>query len=202
MQEAKIATVSPDINARIGMQVRALRVDCGMTLEALAAASHVSRSMISVVERGKSSATAAVLEKIAAGLGLPLASLFNDPISAPAPVSRRADRPTWRDPLSGYIRRNVSPANFPSPIQIVEVQLPGRARVAYETGVREVRIHQQIWVRKGRLDVSVGNVTYRLAEDDCLAMKLDEPIVFRNPLSRTAHYLVVVVAERWLGIKT
>ena len=33
------------------------------------------------------------------------------------PVSRRDDRTPWRDPQSGYVRRNISPANFPSPIQ-------------------------------------------------------------------------------------
>ena len=149
MQEEAATHVTTDINARIASRVRALRTDCGMTLDALAAKCAVSRSMISLVERGESSATAVVLEKIATGLGVPLATLFADTSAAASPVSRRADRTPWRDPQSGYVRRNISPANFPSPIQIVEVLLPAGARVAYETSARDVSIHQQIWVQRG-----------------------------------------------------
>ncbi|MFL6546735.1 MAG: helix-turn-helix domain-containing protein, partial [Candidatus Udaeobacter sp.] len=130
--------ITQDINSRIASRVRALRTDLGMTLDALAAKCDVSRSMISLVERGESSPTAVVLEKIATGLGVPLASLFDDPGAAANPVSRRDDRTPWRDPQSGYVRRNISPANFPSPIQIVEVVLPAGAIVAYETGARDV----------------------------------------------------------------
>ena len=116
-----------NINGRIARRVRSLRAELGLTLDALAAKSDVSRSMISLVERGESSPTAAVLEKIASGLGVSLAALFDDASAPVNPVSRRADRTAWRDPQSGYIRRNISPANFPSPIQIVEVVLPAGA---------------------------------------------------------------------------
>jgi transcriptional regulator with XRE-family HTH domain len=170
-----------------------------MTLDALAAKSEVSRSMLSLVERGESSPTAVVLEKIATGLGVPLASLFGDSSAPPSPVSRRADRSSWRDPESGYIRRNISPANFPSPVQIVEVKLPAGARVAYETGARDVTIHQQIWVQEGRIEVTVGRVTYRLSEDDCFAMQLNEPTAFHNRTRRPARYIVVVATERSRG---
>src|SRR5262245_43516566 len=115
MQERTASRVNQDINSLIASRVRALRTNLGMTLDALAAKSDVSRSMISLVERAESSPTAVVLEKIASGLGVSFATLFEDS-SAPAdPVSRRGDRTPWRDPESGYVRLNVSPANFPSP---------------------------------------------------------------------------------------
>jgi transcriptional regulator with XRE-family HTH domain len=181
-----------DINSRIAGRVRALRAESRMTLDALAAKCAVSRSMISLIERGESSPTAVVLEKIATGLGVPLATLFDDATAAASPVSRRVDRSVWRDPQSGYLRRNISPANFPSPIRIVEVVLPAGARVAYETAAREVSIHQQIWVQTGSIEITLGSVTYRLAQDDCLAMQLNEPTAFRNRTSKPARYMVVV----------
>ncbi|HTG11492.1 MAG TPA: XRE family transcriptional regulator [Candidatus Eisenbacteria bacterium] len=190
------AAVTPDINARIAGCVRALRTDLGMTLDALAAKCDVSRSMISLVERGESSPTAVVLEKIAAGLGVPLATLFDGAIASADPVSRREDRTPWRDPQSGYVRRNISPAIVASPIQVVEVILPAGARVAYETGARDVSIHQQIWVQEGSIEVTLGSVTYRLAEDDCLAMQLNEPTAFRNRTRKPARYIVVIATER------
>jgi transcriptional regulator with XRE-family HTH domain len=185
-----------DINARIAGRVRSLRADLGLTLEALAARCEVSRSMISLVERGESSPTAVVLERIASGLGVSLATLFDDARAPADPVSRRHDRTPWRDPQSGYVRRNISPAGFPSPIQIVDVMLPAGARVAYETGARDVSIHQQIWVQEGRVEVTLGTTTHRLAKDDCLAMHLNQPTAFRNRTRKPARYLVVIATER------
>jgi transcriptional regulator with XRE-family HTH domain len=195
MRDEGRSAVPEDINIRIAGRVRSLRAELGLSLEALAAKCDVSRSMISLVERGESSPTAVVLEKIATGLGVPLASLFDDVTAPASPVSRRDDRVPWKDPQSGYVRRNISPANFPSPIQIVDVVMPAGARVAYETGARDASIHQQIWVQEGTLEVTVGNVTHTLTEDDCLAMQLNEPTAFRNRTRKPARYIVVLSSE-------
>lgn len=196
MKESIAATVEPDINARIAARVRGLRAELGMSLDSLAAKCDVSRSMLSLIERGESSPTAVVLEKVATGLGVALATLFEDSSAAASPVARRADRTPWRDPQSGYVRRNISPPNFASPIQIVEVMLPAAARVAYETGARDAHIHQQIWVREGSIEVTVGDTTHLLAEDDCLAMQLNAPTAFRNRTRKPARYVVVIASER------
>ncbi|HEX4385557.1 MAG TPA: XRE family transcriptional regulator [Myxococcales bacterium] len=181
-----------DINSRIAERVRALRGS--LSLDTLAARCDVSRSMLSLVERAESSPTAVVLEKIATGLGVPLASLFEDAGGA-SPVSHGKDRVPWRDPESGYIRRNISPPGFPSPLQIVAVELPAGARVAYETGAREPAVHQQIWVQAGALEVTVGDSVHRLAQDDCLAMQLNAPVTFRNRTRKAARYVVVISTE-------
>ena len=54
-----------DINQRIARRVAALRASQGLSLDALAMQSGVSRSTISLIERGETSATAVVLEKLA-----------------------------------------------------------------------------------------------------------------------------------------
>jgi len=193
---ADVLSKTNDINARIAARVRTLRAGAGLSLDALAARCDVSRSMLSLIERGESSPTAAVLDKVAVGLGVPLASLFEGGGAVSAdPVSRRADRAPWRDPQSGYVRCNISPGGVPSPFQIVEVHLPAGARVAYETGSREVSMHQQIWVQEGRIEVTIGAAMHRLEEGDCLAMHLDAPTTFRNPARKAARYIVVVAAE-------
>jgi transcriptional regulator with XRE-family HTH domain len=191
--------MTDDINSRIAARVRELRAEQGLSLDALAATSEVSRSMLSLIERGESSPTAMVLDKVATGLGVALASLFEDPAATPRPVSRKEERTSWKDPETGYIRRNISPPNFPSPIQIVDVMLPAGARVAYESAARDVNIHQQIWVREGSIEVTLGKVTHKLNEDDCFAMLLDDQMVFRNRTRKPAHYVVVVSNERARG---
>ena len=183
-----------DINARVARRVRDLRVARGFSLEALARRSDVSRSNISLIERGQSSPTAVVLDKLATSLGVTLASLFEDggaPVAEPSPLSRAAEQPVWTDPSSGYVRRNLSPPAR-SPLQLVEVIFPAGQRIAYETAAREVEIHQQIWVIEGAMEMTVGDERRRLEAGDCLAMRLDRPIVYRNPTRKPARYLVAL----------
>jgi len=197
MREKAVKRVATHgINSRIAGRVRGLRTELGISLDAFAAKCAVSRSMISLVERGESSPTAVVLEKIATGFGVPLAALFDDASAPVTPVSHRDDRIPWRDPKSGYVRQNISPPNFPSPIQIVEVVFPAGAKVAYETGARDAHIHQQIWLQEGSMDVTVGKVVHRLATGDCLAMQLNEPTAFRNSTRKPARYIVVISTDR------
>src|SRR3954466_7343726 len=106
-----MAETPSDLNQRIARRVRQLRAELKISMEALAAKSGVSRSMISLIERGESSPTAVVLERLATGLGVMLASLFDAPAaqapaSPPSPVARHADQLQWQDPASGYLRRN------------------------------------------------------------------------------------------------
>jgi transcriptional regulator with XRE-family HTH domain len=183
-----------DVNQRIATRVRTLRTKRGLSLEALAGRSAVSRAMISRVERGETSPTAVLLEKIATGLGCTLSSLFEDSAAGDNPVSRGPDRTTWQDPESGYRRRNISPAGFPSPIRIVDVHFPAGATVAFETGARDTAVAQQIWILEGAIEVSFGNQVHKLGTDDCLAMKLDAPVTFRNRTRKEARYVVVLAS--------
>ncbi len=190
---------SPDINQRIAEQARELRAVRRLSLEALAAKSGVSRSMISLIERGQASPTAVVLERLATGLGVPLARLLDAPSSAakrPDPIARLDAQVQWRDPASGYLRRNVSPPHWPSPIEIVEVEFPAGARVAYETTAHDPPIEQQIWVIGGRIEVTLGDVRHRLGAGDCMAMTLDRPVIYANRTKAAAHYAVVIATDR------
>jgi transcriptional regulator with XRE-family HTH domain len=183
-----------DINQRIAARARQLRAERGLTLEVLAERCGVSRSMISLIERGESSPTAVVLEKLAAGLGTTLAALSDAPAAAAEPLARHAAQPVWRDPGSGYVRRNVSPGGFPSPVRIVEVEFPPGARVAYENGVRAIVPQQQVWVLQGMIEITLGDQRYDLREGDCLAFALDRPTAYHNPTTNPARYAVVIVS--------
>jgi transcriptional regulator with XRE-family HTH domain len=183
-----------DINARIARRVRELRDAQGFSLDALAERSGVSRSNISLIERGQSSPTAVVLDKLATGLGVTVASLFEDsqaPTPNPSPIARVAEQPVWTDPASGYIRRNLSPAAR-SPIQLVDVVFPAGQRVAYDTSAREVEIHQQVWMIDGVMEMTVGGAHWRLEAGDCLATRLDRAVVYHNPTRKPARYLVAL----------
>ena len=188
-----------DLNERIAARVRELRGATGLSLDGLAGKSGVSRSMISLIERGESSPTAVVLDRLAASLGVTVASMFDAPEAeeprTTGPVARREEQQQWRDPASGYVRRNVSPSGTPQPFQVVEVHFPPQARVAFETGGRDRRVYQQIWLLEGTMDIAVGTERHRLREGDCLAMQLDRPTMFHNPTRKRARYAVVIGSE-------
>jgi len=194
MKEQAAAGSEP-INDRIARRVAELRAAASLSLDALATRSDVSRSMISLIERGETSATAVVLEKLASGLGVPLASLFETPRAAPGPLVRRAEQPEWRDPASGYLRRNVSPPDHPSPLRIVEVEFPPGQRVVLEGGTPAGAIDEQVWVLEGAMTLTLGGTCHRLEAGDCLALHVDGPIEFRNPTRRAARYAVVIATD-------
>lgn len=185
-----------DINDHLAARLRGLRTRNGLTLDELSERTGVSRSMISLIERGESSPTAVILNRLATGLGVSLASLFAeaDRDEAP-PLVRQADQRVWRDPESGYLRRALSPPGHPSPLELAEVILPPGARIAYDSGPRAAGIGQQVWVLEGDVEVTTGPDAYRLAAGDCLCMGIDRPNVFRNPADRPARYLVALAAD-------
>lgn len=183
-----------DVDRRLALRIRALRADHGMTLEALAAASGVSRSMISLIERGGTSPTATVLAKLAAALQVTLPALFEDGAAeAAGPLARRADQGTWRDPATGYVRRMLSPP-LPAPFQLVEVVFPPGQRVTLDNPSVGA-VHQQVWLLEGALQLALGDETWQLGPGDCLAMSLDRPTVFHNPGRKPARYLVAVATH-------
>ncbi len=180
-----------DVDRDIGEQVRTLRSTRGLTLDDLAARSGVSRAMLSRIERGQSSPTAQLLNRVCAGLGVTLSSLFASTENPPAPLNRRADQAVWRDPASGYVRRAVSPPGTGSPAEIVDVSFPAGATVTFK-GPQFVGVDQHVWVLDGAIEMTVGEDTHRLDTGDCLHMRLDRTIRFHNPFERTARYAVIL----------
>jgi transcriptional regulator with XRE-family HTH domain len=185
------------ITELIGRRLRELRAASGLSLDALAHKSGVSRSNISLIERGQSSPTAVVLDKLSSALGVSVASMFeaSDAPAVPSPLARVADQPVWRDPASGYLRRNVSPPGA-SPLQLVDVVFPPGQRVAFETSERDADIHQLVWMIDGAMEIVHGKDTWQLNAGDCLALRLDAPIRFHNPGAKPARYLVALTGAR------
>lgn len=183
-----------DINIRIAHRIRELRLARGYTLDVLAARCQVSRSAISLIERGEASPTAVVLEKLANGLEVPLTQIFTNEATSPSPQPfiHRNKQAEWRDPETGYVRRTVSPPNLKLPFQIVEIEFPPHSRITYEMSESSKVVQQQLWVVEGQIDIQLGENSYALGQGDCLAMQLDQPVIYSNNSSQVARYILVV----------
>jgi len=182
---------SIDLDKVVARRVRELRAARGLTLDQLSSLSGVSRAMISRIERAEVSATAVLLVKLAAALGVTFGTLFEAPEPSADPVRRAAETPIRVDPETGYSRRNVAPPNA-SGTDIVEVALPAGARVAYDNLV-VIPVEQFVWVLEGLLTLSYEDLTTELGPGDCRVMRLDSPLVFENRSDRPARYAVVLV---------
>jgi transcriptional regulator with XRE-family HTH domain len=94
--------------AALGRRLRRERRRRSFTLDELAAASGVSRSMLSEVERGSRVPTVLLLDRIATGLGTSIARLLRDELPARSVVLPYQEQDVVRDP-SGWERRVLSP---------------------------------------------------------------------------------------------
>lgn len=181
------------VDAAIALRLKGLRSAHGLTLEELAERSGVSRAMISRIERAEASPTAALLARLSEALGLSLSAFFADEDQAePSPLSRRADQKLWRDPLTGYVRRAVSPPGMPSRVDIVEVEFPAHARVSFPPREESRVMTQHVWLFEGVLDMVIGDTVHRLQPGDCLYMHIGDAFDFHNPSDRPARYAVVL----------
>lgn len=180
------------LDALVSARLRALRGERGLSLEALAQASGVSRAMISKIERGEASPTASLLGRLCAGLGTDLGWLFQAEADTPQAVSRRGEQPQWRDPQSGYVRRNLTPAGARSPARVIEVELPAGAKVDFDSAFDVRRVDQQIVMLDGVIERRVGAESWRLGPGDCAHATLDAPSSFHNPGPGPARYLVIL----------
>ncbi len=182
-----------DFETAIGRSLKTMRTARGMTLDGLAAQSGVSRAMISRIERGEASPTAQLLARLCSALGTTLSRFFafQQPES-PSPLRRRDDQPVWRDPETGYLRRQVSTEAGGSAIDLVEVTFPPGARVSFDRQPADAGVTQHIWLLDGQITLTADGVDHAMQAGDCLFMRLAEPHVFHNPHATPARYVVVL----------
>ncbi|MDE1159985.1 MAG: XRE family transcriptional regulator [Neorhizobium sp.] len=181
-----------EIELAIGERLKTLRAAGALTLDELATRSGVSRAMISRIERAEASPTAALLARLCEGLGLTLSAFFAPDEPSTSPVSRRSGQRLWRDPVTGYLRRSVSPPGMQSPVDIVEVEFPPGARVSFPPREQSRALTQHIWVFEGELHMVLPEVTHRLQPGDCLFMDIGDAFDFHNPSDRPARYAVIL----------
>ncbi len=177
-----------------GPRVRALREGMDLSLRDLAERSGVSTPMLSQVERGETSPTLTVAERIATGLDLSLSQLVRlDESDGVTVVRKRARR---RGGARGHRYEVLTP---PLPGQRAEVSMhlleAGAATAGpddppmHEPGSRETAV-----VLEGRLRLLCGGAAHELQEGDAVTFDSDLPHRFENASGKAARFCAVVAA--------
>lgn len=180
----------------LAARLRAEREARGWSLAGLAQRSGVSRAMISKVERGESSPTAALLGRWSGAFGLSLSQLLARAEAGGGRVQRAADAQSWRDPDTGFVRRALTPPQNAGPLELVDSVLPPRTAIAYPASAYAFHADQQIVVLSGELRFAQGAVEYTLTAGDCLRLGPPEDCVYRNAGRSPCHYIVAVLRQR------
>ena len=177
----------------VGANIRAAREARGLSRAELAEQAGVSRAMIDRVERGVSSPTTSFLGRLCGSLRTTMSALLS-PGTAGTAVQRADDHPTWTDPDSGYVRRQI--ARMPQfAADVTEVELPAGGEVGYPAESYAF-IRQLVWVLHGELTLVEGTTTHVLADGDRLVLGEPVPRTFANRSSSPCRYVVVVAPSQ------
>jgi XRE family transcriptional regulator, regulator of sulfur utilization len=178
----------------VGARVKSLREAMDLSLRELADRSGVSAPMLSQVERGDTSPTLAIAQKIAAGLDLTLSQLLRLDEDRHVVVVRAGEGRTRR--RRGHRVEELSP---PLPGQRADVSVhtlaPGAATGGpddppiHEPGSRETAV-----VLAGVVDLFIDGRRHELAEGDSVTFDADLPHHFANNGSAETRFIAVVAA--------
>jgi transcriptional regulator with XRE-family HTH domain len=189
---------SDKVAAAVGRNVRALRRQRRMTIEALAAAAGVSRGTVIGVETARGNPSIATLCNLATALRVGVASLV-DGDAAPRISVRRAEQaaPLWSSPAgsSAVFRIGTDP---PDVVELWDWTVqPGDSfdGEAHPVGTAEV-----LSVLAGRLALRVGTSELELATGDTVLFEAHVPHRYANTASLPLRFTMVVVQPGDAGL--
>jgi transcriptional regulator with XRE-family HTH domain len=185
-----MTTIFDNTGTRIARRLKLERDARRWSLADLAERAHVSKATISKIEREEMSPTAVLLVRLAGAFDLTLAGLLLRAEGAGERLSRAEEQIVWRDPETGYVRRQVF-ARPDHPLEIARIELPAGQRVMLPAS-SYAHIRQAVWVQAGELVVVEGGERHVLGAGDCLGFGPPSDVTFANESDRACAYLVVL----------
>jgi len=178
-----------DPGLRIAARLRLERDGRGWSLADLAKRAGVSKATISKIEREEVSPTAVILVRLAGAFDLTLAGLLLR-AEGQGRLTRAAEQPVWRDPETGYLRKQVY-SRPDHPLEIIGVELPPGQRVVLPAS-SYAHIRQAVWVQAGSLVIIEAGQRHLLATGDCLGFGSPSEVTFANETPASCVYAVVL----------
>jgi transcriptional regulator with XRE-family HTH domain len=180
----------------LGPRIRALREGMDLSLRDLAERSGVSAPMLSQVERGETSPTLQVAERIAAGLELRLSQLLRLDEAGAVAVVRRSERRKGPARRGGHAYEILTP---PLPGQRAELSSHRLAPGAVTGGPGDPPMHEPgsretALVQAGSVVLVCDGQRHELQAGDCVTFDADLPHHFENPGADDAMLLAMLSA--------
>lgn len=185
-------TKQDSINEDLGRRVKKLRGDRGWSLEELASASGVSRSMLSEIERERANPTLSVTYRIACAFGLTLQELIESADSASSIQIIRANERAqiFRKDKQCQIR-TLSPLNLEKDVEFYELRLPVGGALRSQPHVDGTR--EFLTVEEGSIELESGNFREALEKGDSATYRADVDHTISNRAEAEAVLFLVVI---------
>lgn len=182
------------ISGQISQRVKLLRQQRGWSLEQLATASGVSKSMLSQIERNQANPTLAVTCKIAQAFSMSLAEFVEMPSASSAiHVIRADDREHLYRSDEAVEIRTLSPLNLEKDVEFYHVRLKAGGALksaAHFQGTREF-----LTVEQGKVKVESSSDTAELTKGDSTTYRADVPHAIENIGKGEATVFLVVIYQ-------
>jgi transcriptional regulator with XRE-family HTH domain len=178
------------VGSRLQQNLRRLRHERGLTLDALSDRSLVSRAMISKIERGAAVPTATVLGKLAAALEVGLSQLVGNARPRKPTLLLRAEQAIYRDPESGLERCSLSPLFPDRSVDFVMNTLPAGGHVVFPG--HNYGVEEYLFVRRGNLTVVADGRRYLVDQGDTLFYPAHRVHEFHNETEEAAEFFIIV----------
>jgi transcriptional regulator with XRE-family HTH domain len=183
-------TLVDDTEAGIARRIKVEREARNWSLAELAQKSSVAKASISKIERGEMSPSAGILARLAAAFDLTLAGLLLKAETEKGRLHRVADQPLWRDPATGYVRKQIF-RRSDHPLEVVRVELPPGQSVSFPAWSYAQTRHV-VWVQSGKLTLVEGGVRNVLGAGDSLGFGVPSDVTYANEGDRPCTYTVAL----------
>lgn len=179
------------LEQRLAARLQRLRTHQAWTLDDLAQRSGISRATLSRLERGETSPTASLLNRLCAAHGLSMSRLLAEVEARPVRKLPLAEQALWRDPRSGFVRRMVSPPSAGFAAELVAAELPPGARIHYDQ-VAVPGLEHHLLLLEGGLALTLDGERHTLEPGDSLRYRLWNPSTFESTGMQPARYVLAV----------
>jgi XRE family transcriptional regulator, regulator of sulfur utilization len=177
------------LNQLISENLRRIRAEKGLSLDAVAKLSGVSKSMLGQIERGEVNPSVTTMWRIANGLKVSFSSFVTRPQDETEVVPKSEVEPLLED--GGKLRNYpVFPFEAERGFEMYYVECdPG---VYLQAEPHAPGTQEYITVHVGRQAIRVGNEEYDLAAGDSIRFKADQAHSYHNPGAETATLSMVI----------
>lgn len=153
------------INMILAENLKNLRRQKKLSLDAVSAATGVSKSMLGQIERGEANPTIGILGKIVSGLRVELTDLVETPGEKVYPVSREWLMPT-KEAANQYRVFTYFPYEKGRNFELYTIEVaPGEV---YTSGAHGENTKEYLIVQQGRLTLSVDGMEYFVGQGDAI----------------------------------
>jgi transcriptional regulator with XRE-family HTH domain len=181
-----------DTQPTVGLKIRAMRRQQGLSQRALAASCGLSFNAISKIERGESSPTVATLHRLAGALGIPILALFMDETERLIDFVQRGQGIAYH--TGSMVLESLGNGLDDQNLQPFCISIePGVDNL--ETPIKHSG-EEFVHCLKGELEYYVDGQLYQLRAGDSLLFKPTKPHCWRNVSNNPARALLVIYSAQ------